>query len=84
MFVSQEEAACANLLPPTFYLTAAIDSENKVPKVTRSDPLKKKRVEVHSLEISTDNISPVWQCHYWTGIMPSQKACSKVPEKKSN
>lgn len=39
----------------------------------------KKREEIFwvcSQEISPVNISPVWQCPYWIGIMPSQKAFS--------
>lgn len=43
MFVSQGEEVCANLIPPTFYLTAATDSENKAPKVCLEVILKKEK-----------------------------------------
>lgn len=41
MFVSQGKKACANLIPPTFSLTAETDSENKAPKVCLQVILKK-------------------------------------------
>lgn len=68
MFISQREEVCANLMPSTSYFTAATESENKTPKICLEVILKepppkhptKKRVEVHSLEISkVNNILPV-------------------------
>lgn len=71
MFASQEEEAYANLITSAFYLTAAADSGDKIPKVCpeviRKKKKDKKREEIFwvcSQEISPVNVSPVWQCPY--------------------